>query len=67
MKNKGKPANANISVYGIRKAPEGRRKKKTAHKTMNISVVTTVVVHSILPLFPASNNPLIVCFAFCRI
>lgn len=32
MKNKGKPANANISVYGIRKAPEQRTKKKESRK-----------------------------------
>lgn len=38
MKNKGKPANANISVYGIRKAPEQRTRKK--QKTMNLSVFT---------------------------
>lgn len=33
MKNKGKPARANIRVYGIRKAPEGRDgKSPQTHK-----------------------------------
>lgn len=43
MKNKGKPANANISVYGIRKAPEERTKKKK-QKTMNLSVFTAFYI-----------------------
>jgi len=41
MKNKGKPANANISVYGIRKAPEQRTKNQ---KTMNLSVFTAFYI-----------------------
>lgn len=64
MKNKGKPAKANIRVYGMRKAPEGREGGKHKHtgKTMNFSVFTPVPPHFISHFAPASNISLWVLF-----
>lgn len=45
MKNKGKPANANISVYGIRKAPEQRTKKKKAENNESFSIHCILYKH----------------------
>jgi len=73
MKNRGKPANANIRVYGIRKAPEGREGKKNpsqthtrTENTMNLSVFPTVLSRFILPFFPRLKYPTLVFFALCR-
>lgn len=56
------------SVYmGLEKHLKEEQKKTHTRKTMNISVVITVVVHFILPLFPTpclKKNANFVCFVF---